>query len=340
MAAGDNKDVKSRLNELYQTYLGRLPSDEEVTAWATWAETNAPISERGDKSEPYVALSDSMFREAAKSELGQSQIVKDKIAGLYRTNLGREARPDEIAGWQKSLESGEYNLATMNDAFSNASDDEITGRVTKLGTDLMSGAIPGYNYEQQSAEVEKQYAEAGTEMRNTLAENAAGGGFDTGGYYTSMAKGESSLKSAKITTLAEMNEALSTMKMNMSLQGASLLSGLQEKKLSLEQYNEQMAQYNKEMTDYRSALAKNQAEWWKPALANIAGTAVGIYTGNVAAGLAAKTLADKALPVTQVGQAPTTPVAQTAGTGYYPGLKKNYFAGAYGENTGNYGGYY
>jgi len=265
-------------------------------------------------------------------------VTDQDVINSYRNKLGREPESQEaINAWKSWANKPGVGKSAFNKSFDSAAQEEITGKVTRLGTDMMSGNIPGFDMDLQTENIEEQYNTAGTELENELSERAAGGGFESGGYYASVAKGKADLKSKKITTLADMNKALAEYKVNMALTGASLLSGLQDKKITAAQYTEDLKRYNAEMADYRAALKKSQDEWWKPVVGTLLGSFAGGF-GAAAGGAIGANLMKKP------GEAPVAPVAPkvepiaTTSLGYYPSMKKNYFDPAYPNRVagGNY----
>ncbi len=255
----------------------------------------------------------------------------EELTGLYTELLGRPPEGTSLNDWKDWARQNPMTAEDFRKSFEDAASKEITGRVSNLGTNLMSGNIPGYDYGLQEKNIESQYETAGKELENILAEKAAGGGFETSGYYTSLTEEMGKLKSTKISTLADLNSRLSEMKVNMSLQGASLLSGLEEKKYTRQQYDEQMAAYNKSMAEYRDALKQQQADWWKPVLGGIAGAWLG--PGGIIAGASAGQSQVAKVPTQPTQPSYYSPVSQAiqpVGFGYNPNInKKNYFESAY-----------
>jgi len=287
----------------------------------------APKASDYDFSKPEeIARFGKDMADFAKSQL--PPITDDQIKSAYKTYLGREPAEEEVAGWRG------VDPTKFDEIFQNASSGEIRGRLTELGQNYLSGNIPGYDAGLQERAIESQYGTAQEDLAQSLREQAAGGGFETGGYYTSVAKGRADLEKSKITTLADMNKALSEYKVNMSLKGAELLSGLENQKLSIKQYNDEMARYNAEMSDYRGALKKSQDNWWMP----IFGATLGSFAGPIGAGIG-QALGNRiaGTPGATEPAKPAKPVQPSyyqssgwTGAGYSPTMTgKDYFSKAY-----------
>ena len=307
--------TRKQIEQQYRDILGRDPAEQEVNDWISWAQSNP---EQGDASQ-----FNTVFRSAAGNELKQSTTAKgynipaETIANIYRTELGREPEPGAVEAWQKWAVDNNKTLEDFTNSFKSSAQQEIKGTLTTEANKMIAGEIPGYDEATQKAAIESQYKTAEEDLANKLAEQAAGGGFETGAYYASIAKGKTGLESAKINTLADLNNAITQYKTQLKTQGLGLLSGIENQNYTRTQAAAEEATYQQQLAEYRAALKKQQENWWQAPLGALVGGVAGSWLGP--GGLWAGATAGGAMGQKAAGTVPVAPTyTPTAGvSGYY-----------------------
>ena len=328
---------QEELNRIYRRYLDRDLSEGEYERH--WANSKLDIKGvqdivmRSPEAQELNTYKD-RYSEIGK-EFGDRAGVEEAVRGYYQQYLGREDE-EGVKAWTDDIMAGKYDIDTLARRFRASAFDENFAEGIKSMKEPVDFGL-------DETAIQREYEEAGVKLQEQQRSMAAGGGLDTGGYMTSVAKGRAQLETGRINTLADLNRNIAQFHLQRDTQIANLILAKENQEISQEQFNTEMSAYNEEIAAVRDAVRKNQENWWQPVLAGIAGTALAYAIPGVGAAVAPAVGAGVAAGVggqapTMTRQMPQMPKSSMLSPQYNPVYGAAPYGGAYGyglqPNTG------
>ena len=328
---------KEEINKYYKQYLGRDLVEGEYERHWTDSKLKAKdvqnVIMRSPEAQTYNEYMD-RYSQVNKEFPGGRAEVESALSGYYEKYLGRTDDAG-VKAWADDIMAGKYDIATLEKNFRRAASDEKFQRIINRTEEPVDFGL-------DEAAVQRGYEKASIDVREGITAKAAGGGLDTGGYLTSLAKGQAELETGRINTLADLNSRVAQFRLNRDTQIANLMLAKENQEIGQEQFETEMAAYNAEIEAVREAVKKGQENWWQVPAAQIVGTVVGglvagpygaVAGGQLAGAWAQAEQGTQAVPsMTRAAPAPTSMLSRQ----YIPGGQyTGQYAGAYGLNTAN-----